>query len=339
MVQSCDQDDKSNSDEKHDDKPRECEVILLTRGFALALTKPPQQNDDSNNPKKKSSQGMVVPRTFHRAIPWKNVEFVQPSSSRPGGWEVHTRGAAPDDSPTRKDVSFAVLQSAGTTGVDGRLPDGARAPPHAPTRHDGPRAGHRLGWQYQFVYQPGFTVAVTNQTDLMNLTKGETTTDSLNTVDEYNGYAPLHYAVKYNHVPAMVALLDAGADVDVQDEEGHTPLYLAVQDELPESTQALLEQYGAAPVDADVSQRGELFGRVAATQEILEERHREQKQQREAAAAQEEIKQNMKLLQRRGEQINELGDKAGDLNQGAADFASMAKQLKEAQKKKRWYQL
>ena len=126
--------------------------------------------------------------------------------------------------------------------------------------------------------------------------------------------------------------------VDVLDADGHTPLYLAVQDEAPLSTRQLLLDHGARPI-TDVGPRGELFGKVAATELILEERQREKQQEQQAKAAQAEIANNMKLLQRRGEQINELNDKASDLNQGAADFASMAKQLKAAAQKKKWYQL
>jgi len=190
-----------------------------------------------------------------------------------------------------------------------------------------------LGWQYQYVYQPGFTVAVTNRIDELEQLDRQFQAQ-LNTLDDYNGYAPLHYAVKRNHAPAIASLLTCGADVDVQDAEGHSPLYLAVQDELPATTIELLQNHGAAPVDADISQRGELFGKVAATQAILDERHRELQQERDAKAAEAELKHNMKLLQRRGEQINEIGDKATQLNQNAAEYGDLARQLKEATKKK-----
>ena len=114
-----------------------------------------------------------------------------------------------------------------------------------------------------------------------------------------------------------------------------TPLYLAVQDELPLSTRQLLLDHGARPVNpTEMSLRGELFGKVAATEQfVLEERQRQQ----QTKAAQAEISHNLKLLQRRGDQIHELDDKAADLNQGAADYASMAQQLKAAVKKKKWY--
>ena len=113
-------------------------------------------------------------------------------------------------------------------------------------------------------------------------------------------------------------------------------MYLAVHDELPPSTIALLQQHGAQPVE---SVRGELFGKAAVTQELVEERRAEQKQKIEAEQAADTMKNNMKLLQQRGEQINEMGDKASDMVEGAANFAEMAKKLKESQKNKKWYQL
>jgi hypothetical protein len=48
-----------------------------------------------------------------------------------------------------------------------------------------------------------------------------------------------------------------------------------------------------------------------------------------AERVQAQMAENMRFLQERGEQINELGDKATDLNAGASEFSSLAKQLKE----------
>jgi methyl-accepting chemotaxis protein len=71
----------------------------------------------------------------------------------------------------------------------------------------------------------------------------------------------------------------------------------------------------------------------------MQEKNRKIEQQKETEAVASEMKNNMKLLQRRGEQIDEMGDKARGLNEGAQDFAYMAKQLKEKSMKKKWYQL
>ena len=46
----------------------------------------------------------------------------------------------------------------------------------------------------------------------------------LNARTEYGGDTPLHWATKFNNNPAVItALLDAGADLAVQDEEGKVP--------------------------------------------------------------------------------------------------------------------
>ena len=318
---------------------RECHVVLLTRGLAVAFT--------SDIPTTSTATDSPYTYQFHNGWTWNEVEFVQPTQR---GFAItlekycsNTESSNPREQqqPRRRrqftfscanlqeqqdwmNAFYSILVQYHTHNI-------------APSRSSNQ---YTLGWQYQYVYRPGFTLAVTNRVtpDLEALDRSNAA--QLNVIDDYHGYAPLHYAVKCHHVPAIVSLLEHRPDihVDVLDAEGHTPLYLAVQDELPPSTRQLLLDHGARPV-TDAGPRGELFGKVAATEQILEERQREKRQEQQAKAAQAEIANNMKLLQRRGEQINELNDKASDLNQGAADFASMAKQLKAAAQKKKWYQL
>ncbi len=50
--------------------------------------------------------------------------------------------------------------------------------------------------------------------------------------DDDNGYAPLHGAVRSGNVEIVRMLIDAGADVNVQDAEGRTPLYLTSNEEI-----------------------------------------------------------------------------------------------------------
>lgn len=321
---------------------RECQVVLLTRGWALAFS------TDSTSAATTTTTATYPPDTyqFYNGWTWNEVEFVQPTqrgfaitlekfssikeSSNPREQQQQRRRqftfscANLQQRQDWMDAFYTILVQYHTNNTSS---------PSRSSNH------YTLGWQYQYVYRPGFTLAVTNRVtpDLEALDRSNA--KQLNIIDDYHGYAPLHYAVKCHHVPAIVSLLQHRPDiqVDVLDADGHTPLYLAVQDELPTSTRQLLLDHGARPV-LDVGPRGELFGKVAATEQILEERQREkQQQQQQAKAAQAEIANNMKLLQHRGEQINELNDKASDLNQGAADFASMAKQLKAAAQKKKWY--
>lgn len=363
---------------------QECVLILLTRGLVVATTTFATNNKrassdtavEGNNKvahtgKKKNRQNAAVPRhpplQFYCAVPWSRVEFVQPSLLSPTTWMVHYNNnnnnmtnsntadeAAADTRGTESSSSFVltlVCSDAAERAAWLQATETVLVKHHefSNTRQD-------LGWQYHYIYKPGFTMAVTNHIDLDTDAATSTTKTAqqqqqdcfgdcdLNAIDYYNGLAPLHYAVKYNHVPAIATLLEtnrnnaaaAAADPNVKDSEGHTPMYWAVRENLPESTLCLLEQYGATKRDAYVKafSQGELFGKVAATERIMEEKHREVQLKAEAEAAANEIKNNLKLLQQRGEQIDEIGNKASDLNQGAQDFASMARQLKEASKNK-----
>ncbi|PWW76016.1 ankyrin [Tuber magnatum] len=58
-----------------------------------------------------------------------------------------------------------------------------------------------------------------------------------------NGYTPIHAAVSYNHIPLLRSLVRThGGDVNVQDNEGDTPLFVA---ETVEVTRVLVEELGA----------------------------------------------------------------------------------------------
>ena len=48
---------------------------------------------------------------------------------------------------------------------------------------------------------------------------------------------------------------------------------------------------------------------------------------------------NVVALEDRGEKLRNLQDKTADLSDGAADFASIAKALKEQQANRKWWQL
>jgi hypothetical protein len=231
-----------------------------------------------------------------------------------------------------------------------------------------------LGWQYRYVFTPYFTMAVTNLlSDSLDCptthvtTNNSPTTDTnapfespvdlslplalpnvthddyapdINAIDKYNGLTALHYAVKLNHAPAVSTLLEMGANPNVADANGHSPMYWAALDQASPTILSLLQQYGAkdSPQEhVDNLMRGELFGQVAATETKIrlekEALELQQSEQAQAAAAATMSRNNLHLLQHRGEQIDELGAKATDLHQGAQDFASLARQLKEASKK------
>jgi Synaptobrevin len=112
-------------------------------------------------------------------------------------------------------------------------------------------------------------------------------------------------------------------------------MYYAVRDELPGTTIDLLKEYGAKESQlAKMETKGELFGRIHATEQVRQDR-RETQQRQEAVEAQVKMNENLRLLNERGEKIEDLGNKASELNENASNFASMAKQLKEKSKKKK----
>jgi len=75
-----------------------------------------------------------------------------------------------------------------------------------------------------------------------------------------------------------------------------------------------------------------LFDRVVATQNQREER-RERELEREALTAQAQMSQNMRLLNERGQKIDDAAEKASEMNQNASEYADLARQLKEKTKK------
>lgn len=115
----------------------------------------------------------------------------------------------------------------------------------------------------------------------------------------------------------------------------------AERDQLHRAIVALLAEFGGVPSEkAEEEMRGELFGKVAKTEKVREEKRQLEAEaaakaaQEKAATAQSKMAQNMAAMNKRGELIGELGDKASDLEYGAQDYADMASKLKEKMKKK-----
>lgn len=181
---------------------------------------------------------------------------------------------------------------------------------------------HPFGWQYSLIDTPNFSMAVSDISGHDNVA-----VDSVNDLDEYNGCSALHYAVHHHHEDAIRALLQGGADPNLRNKDGVSPATMAIRQELPASTLQLLKDFGGK---VKKPSKQELFDKVQEAQQVVDQN----RQQQAAEVAQAEMNKNMKLLQQRGEQINEISDKAKDLNRNAQDYASMAKQLKAKTKNK-----
>ena len=156
---------KSSMDKEEMD--REGELIVLTHGFVLASVE--QQKQRQAN----------VSRKFERAIHLNDIIFVSPDSDEECAWEMYIRS----NGQGQEKLSFvsgspnqqaAWLRAMETVVVNHFM-------------HDGDFTKD-LGWQYGLVHKAGFTRAVLGIEDDLLVPEG----GSLNDLDSYNGYAPLH---------------------------------------------------------------------------------------------------------------------------------------------------
>mmetsp|Transcript_43547 Transcript_43547/g.105565 ORF Transcript_43547/g.105565 Transcript_43547/m.105565 type:complete len:585 (-) Transcript_43547:240-1994(-) len=205
-----------------------------------------------------------------------------------------------------------------------------------------------IGWQYRLIHKPAYTAAVMSDFTLMG-SPSDPARD-LNTTDEYNESTPLHYAMQADPCDAIIidALLRYGADPNKPDGDGRTAMYFAQRNHL-DDIEPLLKQFGGKDSNlAEMELRGELFGGVEEAQKRTEERREKEqiiKDQKaaetacKAQSAQSQMSKNMAAMIERGEKIQEMDDKARQINSEAKDFGDMAKQLKRDMKNKKWYQL
>ena len=204
-----------------------------------------------------------------------------------------------------------------------------------------------LGWQYLLVHRPAYTMAVNNQVNVESMAAleqmGVDLKQYLNKLDEYNGFAPLHYAVRTNSMKAAQYLMEIGADPNLKDLEGYTPMYYAVRDEQSPELIKMLELHGATKSHrTETYLSGELFGAVAASTEAFQKKKAaeaasQRAQEEKAQAARNQLQDNIRRMQQRGEAIDEMGQKASAIHEGAKNYADMAKQLKEKSKQQSWF--
>lgn len=201
-----------------------------------------------------------------------------------------------------------------------------------------------IGWQYGLVRRPAYTAAVTGDSTTMG------DLSDVNTLDDYNCFAPLHYALQHEtcNLEIIEKLLDAGADPNLEDNEGRTPMYFAEKNKLEDAKTLMENRGGEVSKLTNIEERGELFSRFEQSQ-INTARRREKVrlvEERKAAEAaekaksvQDQMNKNMAALIERGEKIEQLDNKTKDLEAEAKNFGVMATQLKEKMKKKKWYHL
>ena len=78
-----------------------------------------------------------------------------------------------------------------------------------------------VGWQHELIQTSLYTAAVTGQAFF-----SPQHLEKVNELDEYNGLAQLHYAAMHNQSHIIEHLCSAcGANVELKDVEGRTPMY------------------------------------------------------------------------------------------------------------------
>lgn len=129
----------------------------------------------------------------------------------------------------------------------------------------------------------------------------------------------------------------------------------AERNKLDDILTILKESGGRNSKLAEMEERGELFGGIAAANQNTEQRRElakvvkeneqtiKDEKAAEAAAkaegAQSEMGKAMSALVERGEKIERLDQKTQDLESEAQNYAGLAARLKEEVKNKKWYQL
>jgi hypothetical protein len=318
--------DKAESDELDNNAvdEMECELILLTHGLVVSIAMAAKDKD-------KDCQ--LVVRQFSQALMWSHVQYVRPlesTSPNSNSWQIvfyqaDYRSANHFDSPTLvwtfhcKSVKLRRnwLKAMERVIVQHHM--------HSCIKSD-------LGWQYRYIHTPGFTLAVTDD-DMDNDTNGPLLLPRhvLFKLDRYCGYSPLHYAVRCHNERAVYALLMAGADPNLPDrDDGKSPIEYATRDPAPREIQDLLARNGGRTLTSREFNNTALFGQVSGIEQKRQEKRDRKARELElkATMARMEIENNLIWLHMRGDQIDDMGNKATEMNDGAQNFAAMAKQLK-----------
>lgn len=177
----------------------DCELILLTRGFVIArkvfhYSPKFQMGESWENVKQVVSTGLT---SFTIGCNDKLLDFTCPTVLEQQAW-MHA-------------LRIVVVQSyshqASLLDMDEEAND-----------------QFQEGWQYKVVQSPWFTEAVTGQVEIEPEMLDSMDNSKINSLDSYNQFAPLHYAVRGHNIDAMSFLLQAGADPNLADGMGRTAL-------------------------------------------------------------------------------------------------------------------
>lgn len=301
---------------------QERELILLTHGFVLAKI--------SDNVKS-SPRLFSMARTYDQCALYTSVRRVidlwEDEANGQYWFSVHT-----------SDQEFFVFSCSTLIHKRAWLDAWERAVVqdrmHSPDNNN-----NALGWQHAMLQTSLHAAAVTGDEGLLV----EAWLEHKNRVDAYQKFTPLHYAVLCDNYNVAEFLLRHGADPEVQDPDGRTPMYYAHRDERTDLVE-LLEDFGAKKSkQTEEEERSELFRDVADFEARKEWEHeREQTARTQDTAVQGakgSMNDAMNAMRERGQKIETLEQKTRNLQEETKTYGDLARQLKEKTKKKKWYQL
>lgn len=89
------------------------------------------------------------------------------------------------------------------------------------------------------------------------------------------GQSPLHYAARAGHFPAIHVLIDAGANINLPDADGCTPLYLALLESKGETcARVILEYEPDVSIGRDPEELARSVNKYRAAEEIRQLRRK-----------------------------------------------------------------
>ena len=192
------------------------------------------------------------------------------------------------------------------------------------------------GWQHCIIRASLFSLACIG--DLAGLDRqlaNPSSAMNINNKDEHHGYTALHYAAIMGRSDVVKLLLQYQARVNIQDNDGRTPLDHAALSDNSEVVK-LLETNGAkrgTSVEALFKDAIDEQMKTK-TKPTLTTRMLTIVKAKDAKDASTAMSEGLSALRERGEKLGQLESKTAQLQADAADYAKMAKQLKEKSKKK-----
>ena len=188
----------------------------------------------------------------------------------------------------------------------------------------------QVGWQHRIIRASLFSLVVCNDlTKLREQLAKPYLEMEIDEQDDY-GYTALHYCALLGHFKCASLLVQQEANVNLKDDNQKTPLDLAALSGNKDMI-SLLEKHGGQKHASEV-----LFKSAIEEQKQLKDAKpssvmKSMGRAKKAAGAMSEA---MSALRERGEKLESLDNKTAQLHNDAANYADMAKQLKEKNKKK-----